>query len=251
MYRIYMFFLLIVLLSCQVSHDKPMFENSIELINIDRTVISGLTDPRINFTLLKDDEDFLTVTDGVLDSSGTGYSFSLNLLSGANYRFSDFTITEGSEIVYILDTDSQVTIDGFSISTDGVFSTTPTVTLKRVYGMEYDALDYSMLSVDVITDESMLIDTPELTFKVSSNVPGATFTIYKYTIYWVTGPILEQNEIFDMDTGEKYDPLEEGDNDPWGSGKYKIETVDSSGNSVFVIGLADEWSMKSIYLNLE
>lgn len=251
MYRILILLFVVLLLSCQVSNENLSFENSVKLINIDRSVISGLTDPRIHFTLLKDEEDFLIVSDGELQSSAEGYSFSLNLLSGALYRFSEFTITEGSESVYILDTDSQITVDGFSISPDGVFSTTPTVSLKRVYGMVYDELDYSMLSVDIVTDESMLIETPELTFKVSSNVPGATFTIYKYTIYWVTGPTLEQNEIFDMDTGEKYDPLEEGDNDPWGSGKYKIETVDSSGNSVFIIGLAEEWSKKSIYLTLD
>lgn len=248
----YLFLLLIIpFMACQVTHEEEGMEKSVDLINIDRAIISGLTDPKIHYTMLKDEEDYITVTDEVLDSSGAGYSFTLNLLSGATYRFSDFTITEGSEIIYILDTESQVTMDGFSISTDGVFSTTPTVTLKRVYGMVYDPLDYSTTSVDIITDESMLIDTPELTFKVSSNVVGATFTIYKYTIYWVTGPTLNQNEIFDMDTGEIYNPLEEGDNDPWGSGKYKIETVDSLGNTVFVIGLAEEWNMKNIYLNLD
>lgn len=251
MYRILVICMIIVFLSCQVSNDISPFENSVELINLDRAVISGLSDPKITFSLLKDEEDFLSVTDGELTSSVSGYSFSLNLLSGAHYRFNEFSIMDGTEIIYILDTDSQITIDGFSISTDGVFSTTPTVSLKRVYGMDYESLDYSMLSVDIITDETMLIDTPELTFKVSSNVPGATFTIYKYTIYWVTGPTLEQNEIFDMDTGEKYDPLEEGDNDPWGSGKYKIETVDNSGDSVFVVGLAEEWSMKSVHLTLD
>lgn len=251
MKRYYVICFIVFALSCQVSTKSPNYESDIEIINLDRSIITGLSDPKMSYTLLKDDEEYITVTEEALISNEESYSFTLNLLSGANYRFSEFIIFSGDDVYYILDEESITTQEGFTISIDGIFSTTPTVSLKKVFGMEYESLDYAVFSVDIVTDETELIDSPELTFTVSSNIPEASFLIYKYTIYWVTGPTLNHHEIFDMDTGEIFDPLEEGDDDPWGSGKYKIVTTNSSGESVFVIGFAEEWNKKHIYLNLD
>ena len=60
-----------------------------------------------------------------------------------------------------------------------------------------------------------------------------------------------QNEIYDMDTGNIFDPLIEGDDDPWGSGKFKIVTQNSLGNDVFITGFSEEWSQKHIHLILD
>ncbi len=95
------------------------------------------------------------------------------------------------------------------------------------------------------------MDPVSLTFQVSSNITDAVFKIYKYTIYWVSGPIINQNQTFDMDTGKLFDPMVEGDEDPWGSGKFKIETTNSLGETVFVVGFSEEWDKKHIHLILD
>ncbi len=239
------------LTGCVIKNDNIAIEKRIIINDSGRELISGLNEPVVDYILFKDGEEYCTESDSQLLINVGTYGINLNLVSGSEYRFTEFTIKADGEIKYILDVDSTANSDGFNISIDGVFSITPKVFLKKVTGVIFDTLDYESLSVEIITDESSFLDPVSLTFKVSSNIPDATFQVFKYTIYWVTGPELIQNDIFDMDTGDVYNPLEEGDEDPWGSGKFKIVTTNSSGETVFVVGFSDEWSKKHIHLILD
>lgn len=244
-------FSIIFVLSCAVNSSTEIIEQKIIINDSDRSLIDGLNEPVVDYILLKDGEEYIEKTDLLLSSENGTYVINLELISGSVYSFQEFTIKTENITEYVLDYESQDNIDGFQISVDGVFSVTPKVYLKRVTGVVFDNLEYEMLSVEISTDESSYLDPVELTFKISSNIEGATFQLYKYTIYWVTGPELNQNEIFDMDTGDIYDPLIEGDEDPWGSGKFKIVTTNSQGENVFVVGFSDEWSKKHIHLTLD
>lgn len=236
---------------CTIKNDVIKVEKNLIINDSTRELISGLNNPVVDYVLNKDGEEYLSKTDELLTAVDGTYVITFDLYSGSDYKFTEFTIKSNDSIEYILDIDSLSNNEGFNISIDGVFSVTPKVYLKKVTGIVFDTLNYETLSVEIITDQSSYLDPVPLTFKISSNIPDATFHIYKYTIYWVTGPELNQNEIFDMDTGLLFDPLEDGDEDPWGSGKFKIVTTNSIGESVFVVGFCDEWSTKHIHLELE
>lgn len=244
--------IVLLFLSCGVDNgpNEDDFVTTIRILDIDRSLISGLSSPKVDYTLEKDAADYLDVTDYVLEEIDGYYVLSLNLLSGADYRFTLFTITTDAGVEFILDSDSTGNTDGFNISTNGVLSVTPTIYLKKVSGVEYEQIDYENIDITVVLDEASQLEPAELTFRVSSNIVDATFEIFKYSIYWKSGGILQQNEIFDMDTGVVFDPLEEGDNESWGTGKFKIVTTDSQGESVSVVGISEDWSRKHIFLNL-
>lgn len=235
---------------CVMKSETITIKKSIIINDAGRELISGLNEPMVDYILFKDGEEFKVEVDYPLLINDGTYVINLNLVSGSEYKFTEFTIKADGEILYVLDVDSTANSDGFNISIDGVFSVTPKVFLKKVTGIIFDNLEYESLSVEITTDESSFLDPVSLTFKVSSNVPDATFQIFKYTIYWVTGPELNQNDIYDMDTGAIFNPLIEGDEDPWGSGKFKIVTTNSTGETVFVVGFSDEWSKKHIHLVL-
>lgn len=240
-----------LLLGCKMESNKnETVEQKVLLNESTREVISGLESPVVDYTLLKDGEDYADVLDIPLVESGGTYAISLTLVSGSSYVFSKFTIKTATNTEYILDAGVEGNTTGFSISVDGVLSTPPKIYLKRVTGIIFESLEYDTLSVDVITDESSFLEPVSLTFKVSSNVPNAVFHVYKYTRYWISGPTLEQNQIYDMDTGNIFDPMVEGDEDPWGNGKFKIVTTNTTGETVFVVGLTEEWSKKHVHLVL-
>lgn len=251
-FNIIILILITLLFGCSMHNPSDNYiEKEVSIININRDLISGLTSPVVDYILFKDGELYNEGQDvSLLENSGT-YTLQLNLITGSNYNFTTFTIKSNNIVEYILDQDLISNNDGFTISIDGVFSVPPKVFLKKVTGVIYENVDYENLSVDVVTDESSYLDPVPLTFKVSSNIPGAVFKVYKYTIYWVSGPILNQGEIFDMDTGNIFDPLIDGDEDPWGSGKFKIETTNSIGDTVFIVGFSEEWSEKYIHLVLD
>ena len=242
--------LLFFITGCVMESEDMSIKKRIIINDSGRKLISGLNDPKVDYILFKDGDKFKVEVDYPLIINEGTYVINLNLVSGSEYKFTEFTIKADGKIVYMLDVDSTVNSDGFKISIDGIFSVTPKVFLKKVTGVIFDSLDYESLSVEIITDESSFLDPVSLTFKVSSNIPDATFKIFKYTIYWVKGPELNQNDIYDMDTGYIFNPLKEGDEDPWGSGKFKIVTTNSKGETVFVVGFSDEWSKKHIHLIL-
>lgn len=239
-----------IILGCSLNNLNNSKEQLILIRDTERALISGLTTPLVDFVINRDDEEYINVENYPLIINNGTYAISISLLSGAKYQFESFTIKDGDEINYILDKNSTINIEGFSISTDGVLSTTPKVILLKVVGIVFDPLEYEVISLDIPSEEILTIDPPELTFKISSNVPNATFTIYKYTIYWVNSGVFEQNSIFDMDTGNMFNPLIDGDGESWGSGKFKIETKNSYGEVVFLEGLSDDWSKKHIHLVL-
>ncbi len=241
--------IIFITLSCSLNNEK-ILNQRVYLKNETRTLINSLNTPTVSLKLLKDGEIYSTLSNVQLTEDLGGYYIDLDLLSGGKYTFSEFSLYSDGKLAYILDVDAVANSEGFTLSLDGVLSVTPKVYLKKVTGIVYSNLEYQTLSVDIQLDESSVMEPVNLTFQVSSNIPDATFHIYKYTIYWVSGPILEQNQTFDMDTGDIYDPLEEGDDDPWGSDKFKIVTTDSQGNEVFVVGFAAEWSKKHIHLTL-
>lgn len=235
---------------CMIQTEKEIVQKKILINDQDRASISGLINPVVDYTLLKDGEEYLCETGVTLTESDGSYSLDFNLLTGSSYSFSLFNISSERGLEYILDSDISGNSDGFTISVDGVFSVTPKVYLKKVSDIAFDPMEYENLSVEITTDESSFLEPVELTFKVSSNIPDATFKIYKYSIYWVSGPTLNQGEIFDMDTGLKFDPLVEGDGEAWGNDKFKIETTNSNGDTIFIVGFSSEWSKKHIYLEL-
>ncbi|QEN03218.1 hypothetical protein EW093_00365 [Thiospirochaeta perfilievii] len=249
--RVFYTFIILIVLGCNVETRNELVDSYITISDVSRVFISGLDTPTVSYTLTKDGEEYLNAVDIPLVESGGTYAINLSLLTGAEYKFLDFTISSNNQLTYILDEGDINNSTGFSISTDGVFSSTPCVYLNRVTDIVFEGLEYETFSVEISTDETSVLDPVDLTFQVSSNIPDATFKIYKYTIYWVSGPTLAQNDIFDMDTGNLFNPLEVGDDEAWGSGKFKIETTNSSGEMVFVVGFTEEWSKKHIHLILD
>lgn len=250
----YLLILLVVFfsVSCdfESKNDNSVVTSKIRLVDADRSIISGLNSLSIDYILEKDNGDYATITDFILNEDGGSYNLSLDLLSGATYVFTLFKISTDNGLEYILDDDSTLNAQGFTISADGLITPSPKLYLKKVSGVEYDLLDYENIDISIELDESSQLGPTELTFRVSSNVVDATFEIFKYSVYWRSGGILIQNDIFDMDTGQIFDPLEDGDNVSWGTGKFKIVTTDSLGVSVSIVGISEDWSMKHIRLNL-
>lgn len=241
---------ILILLSCSIDNNNKIIKTKIDVFNINRSGINELSNPLVDLTLTKDSEDFFTVSNFPLTVVDDSYALTIDLLSGSNYIFEEFNIYSEGELIYILDKEYQLNIEGFRISPDGVYSNEPKVYLKNVTDIEYDEMTYESFSVDILTDNFSTMEPEDLTFEISSNIENATFTIYKYTIYWVTGPTLENNNIFDMDTGELYDPLDYGDGEVWGNGKFKIVTTNDAGEIVFVVGFSEEWNKKHIHLIL-
>lgn len=249
MKRVYLLFIAVIF-SCQIEDSSSYINREISLEG-SRSIITDLVNPSVDYLLEKDGEEYLNKTDVALINKDSVYTLSFDLLTGANYKFKSFTIKDNSKIQYVLDENSVENINGFSIPVTATISESIKIYLIKVQDVVYEPLEYTNIEVNVLTDQSGKLEPRENTFKVSSNLQNATFKVYMYSIYWKLGAELNEGDVFDMDLGAKFDPLKEGDGVPWGKGSFKIETTNSKGEVVSVVGLAADWSKKNIHLKLE
>ncbi len=247
--RIISCILIICIFGCIVTGDPGVVVEKLIIKDSNRELINSLDNPLLSYVLKKDGAVVEEKIDIPLILTGDYYSIELSLMTGANYEFSSFTIKCNGVITFILDTES-TNPSSFSVDINGLFSKEPTVYLKKVDNPVFDSIEYSGITKIISIDQTSTIGRVPLTFKVSSNIDNAEFKIYMYSVYWRLGATLPQNGIFDMDTGKAFNPLSQGEGDPWGTGSFKIETTDSNGDIVSITGTADLWNEKHIVLNL-
>lgn len=233
--------LTLFLLSCSMNQQEEI-SSRVLIRDSYRGVVTGLTSPTVDYVLQKDNEEDHRVSDFPLEDRGGYYSIDLTLLNQGTYRFSEFNIKDGGEVIYIVDKEHQLYIDGFTATGE------VKIYLISVINPDFDDLDISQEDVSITFNESGSIGYVDLTFKVSSNVPDASFEVYMYSIYWKLGDTLLSNQIFDMDTGSRLNILDEGDGVPWGKGMFKIVTTNMAGDSVYLTGNSDDWNKKHIKL---
>lgn len=241
--------LLLIVSSCSLKNSKDEYiTNDLIIRDNNRQVIEDLEEPKVSYILEKDDEEYLDISDFPLTKKDDLYIINLKLLTNSTYKFTKFNITSNGKIIYILDSDSNNNI-GFRVNNDGMKSQV-NVYLKRVDNLDFDDVLVNEKEADINFNESSTIGYVDLTFKVSSNVENAQFKIYMYSVYWKLGATLNNNGVFDMDTGKEYSPIDDGDNEAWGVGNFKIETVNSQGEEVTIVGTTEEWNKKHIVLTL-
>lgn len=231
----------LIMFSCSIKGEKEI-SSRILIKDSGRGVISGITTPTVDYKLEKDGEEFYSITDYPLVDKGGYYTIDITLINQGTYKFTEFNIKDNGEIIYIVDESHQNYINGFSPSAE------VNLYLLSVLDQDFDPITITEEDLSITLNESGSIGYIDQTFKVSSNVPNATFSIYMYSIYWKLGATLQSGEIFDMDTCSKFNITDEGDGVPWGKGSVKIVTTNLLGEEVFITGESVDWDKKHIQL---
>lgn len=247
----YLSILIFLLFNCSLEDKDDEYVNkSILLKGNSRTVIKELTDSVIDFILEKDGDVYMDISDFPLNDKGGYYSVDLKLLTSSGYRFTKFNIRRTDKIIYILDEINENNVNGFNIKNIDEQSNKISVYLKKVDSIKFDQLNIEEKPLEIVLDNSSTLGYVDLTFKVSSNIPNAEFNVSMFSVYWKLGATLSQNGVFDMDTGKEFDPLNKGDEKPWGKGFFRVETTNLKGDVVSVTGTSTEWNNKHIHLKL-
>lgn len=247
----YLIILVFSLFNCSLQDKDVSYVNkSIIIKESSRSVITELSNSVIDFILKKDGDVYLDVSNYPLVDKGGYFSIDLKLLTSSKYNFTKFNIKSGDKVSHILDENYQENTTGFSVTSVGENINKISVYLKQVDSLDFDPLNIEEKSIEIVLDQSSTIGHVDLTFKISSNVPNAKFNVSMYSVYWKLGATIDQNGIFDMDTGKEFNPLEKGDEKAWGKGNFKVETTNLKGDTIFIKGTSVEWNKKHIHLNL-
>ncbi len=109
----------ILLFSCVVDKKDEVINQELIISDTNRAAITGLTSPTVSYILEKDGGDYLEEIDIELIESDGNYVMNFDLIAGADYIFTEFTIKAEDVIEYILDPDVEDNSTGFNLSLDG------------------------------------------------------------------------------------------------------------------------------------
>lgn len=188
--------------------------------------LAALTNPTVDYTIYKGTERYLVADNIPLTNTAGKYTVDINLAKSATYKFTEFTVKEGTSTVYILNPEVASNNAGFTVAADGTTNVAPTVHLAYQIGDGYTPESSGALTVVTDYTEGSAVD---LTFKVSIPVGTTVEVDQKSSATSWGGHFIKLNDgdVYDMDTDSLYDPSRAGDGVPYEGFKFVIKTADN------------------------
>lgn len=201
---------LLAMVSCEQGitndtvNDGDTVQVSLSIPDSGTRSLSALTNPTVDYTILKDGANFKSGNDIALDNLNGGYTLDIALDKGATYVFTRFDVFEGTKHVYEFNPDVASNTTGFTVAADGTMSQ-PTVYLKYLIGDGYTDQNAGNLTINTDYREGSAVD---LTFKVT--IPqGLTVKLAQTNSsrsYITIVSNLTSGSVVDMDAFELYNP---------------------------------------------
>lgn len=183
----------------QATEDKVNVSFGVSLPKAGSRNLNTITSPTVNYTVMEGTAVYMTGENIPLTKDMDSFKLDIALRKGLNYRFTEFTVKNGTTSVYALDTSNTINTTGFSVNASGTVTPNPTeVYLNYQLPDEYTDKDAQSTRLILVED---FFTAEDLTFRV--NIPtGITITLCQQKPNGSTfkSTSLQDKDIFDMDS---------------------------------------------------
>lgn len=195
---------ILMIFSCDVIQDQVVTEQvdvsfGVALPNSNSRNLTVLRAPTVNYTLMNGTAVYMSAANIPLINDQGVFKLNIKLEKNANYKFSQFSVYDEGNSVYLLDTNNTVNIEGFTVDAAGVVTPNPTqVYLTSQLPDEYTDNNSQAAGLTIVED---LFKADNLTLKVS--IPaGLTVDVLHYKSDGTISNTVavKDGDIYDMDS---------------------------------------------------
>lgn len=194
---------ILIIFSCDVAQDQITTDTvdvsfGVALPGSNSRNLNVLTNPTVNFTIEEGTTVYMSASNIPLTNDMGVFKLNTKLGKNSNYKFTNFTVKDGTKVIYILDSANTTNTTGFSVDANGIVDPNPAqVYLSYQLSDEYTDKTTQGTSLTLVED---FFTAENLTFKVK--IPtGLTVKLnqIRNSYYGNMTWNLTDGDIFDMD----------------------------------------------------
>lgn len=278
----------LAIFSCNVAQnnvttDKVDVSFGVSLPTSSSRNLNALVNPIVDYTILEGSATYMSADNIPLTNNKGVFTLEATLRTGANYKFSQFTVKDEGTVIYTLDSENTENTTGFTVDTTGAVTPNPAEVYLN-YQLPDEYSDYNANSTGLTLVEDFFT-AENLTFKVKIPV-GLQVSVKHYNggsthvgqDYIPSSKIvtLEDGDIYDMDTRHKFGTTNTANdndittfmfyawNDPYyyNDPRYKSTEYQNGGDDRFTFVITDgnkkyeinftsaDYNMKEVIFNM-